>query len=99
MIVCVFAVLQAGGVVGVGGAPPLVVNSRTKTALANMLSSRLQGSQGPMAPDTPEPSAAGTLRYVLITHKVKYLECMCNLLRILKKTIVANLHTTFRLRP
>lgn len=43
----------------------LVVNPKTKTALANMLSIRLQGGQnvGPPGADAiPEPSAAGTLR-------------------------------------
>lgn len=44
---------------------PLVVNAKTKTALANMLSIRLQ-SGGPTVESTPPvnepPSAAGTLR-------------------------------------
>lgn len=44
----------------------LVVNAKTKTALANMLSIKLQSggsSMGVQRPETiPEPSAAGTLR-------------------------------------
>lgn len=45
--------------------PSLVVNAKTKTALANMLSIRLQsgGSNMGTGPDAiTEPSAAGTLR-------------------------------------
>jgi hypothetical protein len=45
----------------------LVVNAKTKTALANMLSNRLQsggGAVGPVPETIPEPSAAGTLRCV-----------------------------------
>lgn len=44
---------------------PLVVNAKTKTALANMLSIRLQSggsTVGPGAENITEPSAAGTLR-------------------------------------
>lgn len=44
---------------------PLVVNAKTKTALANMLSIRLQSGGGSLGPGTEgiaEPSAAGTLR-------------------------------------
>ncbi|XP_049879370.1 PAX-interacting protein 1 isoform X2 [Pectinophora gossypiella] len=55
---------QAGAAgVGVGGA--VVVNPKTKTALANMLSIRLQGT----APASEhEPSAAGTLRLMTAAH-------------------------------
>lgn len=45
---------------------PLVVNAKTKTALANMLSIRLQSggsSMGPGPENITEPSAAGTLRF------------------------------------
>lgn len=50
----------------------LVVNAKTKTALANMLSIRLQSGGatmgGPVTETLPEPpSAAGTLRYVVPT--------------------------------
>lgn len=47
-----------------GAAPQqqLVVNAKTKTALANMLSIRLQSGGGNIAPVDGEPSAAGTLR-------------------------------------
>lgn len=44
----------------------LVVNAKTKTALANMLSIRLQSGNttiGPAPESISEPSAAGTLRY------------------------------------
>lgn len=44
---------------------PLVVNAKTKTALANMLSIRLQSGGSTMVPgaeNIAEPSAAGTLR-------------------------------------
>lgn len=44
----------------------LVVNAKTKTALANMLSIRLQSggaSMGPTSDTITEPSAAGTLRF------------------------------------
>lgn len=44
---------------------PLVVNAKTKTALANMLSIRLQSggsTMGPVPENIAEPSAAGTLR-------------------------------------
>ncbi|CAH2236595.1 jg26643 [Pararge aegeria aegeria] len=47
------------------GASALLVNSKTKTALANMLSIRLQGAAPP--PDH-EPSAAGTLRLMTAAH-------------------------------
>lgn len=52
-----------GTVLQGAGAPPLIVNPRTKTALANMLSIRLQSTQPTTLPqDVTEPSAAGTLR-------------------------------------
>ncbi|CAH0713668.1 unnamed protein product, partial [Brenthis ino] len=47
------------------GAGALLVNPKTKTALANMLSIRLQGAAPP--PDH-EPSAAGTLRLMTAAH-------------------------------
>lgn len=58
---------NAGGVVEPTVPPPhpLVVNAKTKTALANMLSIRLQsggGNLGPGPEGIAEPSAAGTLR-------------------------------------
>ncbi|KAJ8910501.1 hypothetical protein NQ315_012348 [Exocentrus adspersus] len=50
----------------------LVVNAKTKTALANMLSIKLQSggsSIGMQRPETlPEPSAAGTLRLMTAQH-------------------------------
>ncbi|KAK4878474.1 hypothetical protein RN001_010980 [Aquatica leii] len=49
----------------------LVVNAKTKTALANMLSIRLQsgGSTVGTSPESlPEPSAAGTLRLMTAQH-------------------------------
>ncbi|KAF5294347.1 hypothetical protein FQR65_LT10800 [Abscondita terminalis] len=49
----------------------LVVNAKTKTALANMLSIRLQSGAATVGapPDTiPEPSAAGTLRLMTAQH-------------------------------
>ncbi|GBP00594.1 PAX-interacting protein 1 [Eumeta japonica] len=48
---------------GAGGA--LLVNPKTKTALANMLSIRLQGNA---PPPEHEPSAAGTLRLMTAAH-------------------------------
>lgn len=50
---------------GPGGA--LNVNPKTKTALANMLSIRLQGTS---QPPEHEPSAAGTLRLMTAAHAV-----------------------------
>nr|CAH7749107.1 unnamed protein product [Callosobruchus chinensis] len=51
---------------------PLVVNPKTKTALANMLSIKLQSggsSMGAQRPDAiAEPSAAGTLRLMTAQH-------------------------------
>lgn len=48
---------------GEGVQQPLVVNAKTKTALANMLSIRLQSGGANLGGETlPEPSAAGTLR-------------------------------------
>ncbi|KAJ8956075.1 hypothetical protein NQ318_016527 [Aromia moschata] len=51
---------------------PLVVNAKTKTALANMLSIKLQSggsSIGVQRPEAiPEPSAAGTLRLMTAQH-------------------------------
>lgn len=49
----------------------LVVNAKTKTALANMLSIKLQSGGSTMAPRPdaiPEPSAAGTLRLMTQQH-------------------------------
>ncbi|EFA05726.1 PAX-interacting protein 1 [Tribolium castaneum] len=48
----------------------LVVNAKTKTALANMLSNRLQSGGGtvPVPETIPEPSAAGTLRLMTAQH-------------------------------
>ncbi|XP_047538445.1 PAX-interacting protein 1 isoform X1 [Vanessa atalanta] len=48
-----------------GGAGALLVNPKTKTALANMLSIRLQGAA---PPPEHEPSAAGTLRLMTAAH-------------------------------
>ncbi|CAK1541736.1 unnamed protein product [Leptosia nina] len=48
-----------------GGAGALLVNPKTKTALANMLSIRLQGTA---PPNDHEPSAAGTLRLMTAAH-------------------------------
>ncbi|CAF4800475.1 unnamed protein product [Pieris macdunnoughi] len=47
------------------GAGALLVNPKTKTALANMLSIRLQGTA---PPNEHEPSAAGTLRLMTAAH-------------------------------
>ncbi|XP_072934281.1 uncharacterized protein Ptip [Epargyreus clarus] len=47
------------------GAGALLVNPKTKTALANMLSIRLQSTN---APPDHEPSAAGTLRLMTAAH-------------------------------
>ncbi|XP_050353636.1 PAX-interacting protein 1-like isoform X2 [Nymphalis io] len=47
------------------GAGALLVNPKTKTALANMLSIRLQGAA---PPPEHEPSAAGTLRLMTAAH-------------------------------
>ena len=44
------------------------MNAKTKTALANMLSSRLGGNNVPIAEPTVEPSAAGTLRMMTAQH-------------------------------
>ncbi|KAL3271355.1 hypothetical protein HHI36_021839 [Cryptolaemus montrouzieri] len=53
------------------GQSPLIVNPKTKTALANMLSIRLQSggtSVGGAQETIPEPSAAGTLRLMTAQH-------------------------------
>ncbi|XP_034827605.1 PAX-interacting protein 1 isoform X2 [Maniola hyperantus] len=49
------------------GAGALLVHPKTKTALANMLSIRLQGAAPSASPDH-EPSAAGTLRLMTAAH-------------------------------
>ncbi|KAK9886157.1 hypothetical protein WA026_015669 [Henosepilachna vigintioctopunctata] len=53
------------------GQSPLIVNAKTKTALANMLSIRLQSggsSVGATQETMAEPSAAGTLRLMTAQH-------------------------------
>lgn len=44
------------------------MNAKTKTALANMLSSRLGGNNAPIPEQSVEPSAAGTLRMMTAQH-------------------------------
>ena len=44
------------------------MNAKTKTALANMLSSRLGGNNVPIPEQSVEPSAAGTLRMMTAQH-------------------------------
>ncbi|KAK9754172.1 BRCA1 C Terminus (BRCT) domain [Popillia japonica] len=47
---------------------PLVVNSKTKTALANMLNTRLQSGGSTLSENIAEPSAAGTLKLMTAQH-------------------------------
>lgn len=47
---------------------PLVVNSKTKTALANMLNTRLQSGGSTLTENIAEPSAAGTLKLMTAQH-------------------------------
>lgn len=66
MVADIAAVTTAVDTAAVVGQQQVVVNAKTKTALANMLSIRLQSGGATMGPVTealPEPpSAAGTLR-------------------------------------